>query len=227
MRESLRLALQEMEGATQPEVRPIFWIGLWERYVESQADYRAGAQTLARKLAEAGADAWQLLEWLRGAGQAGLAAGTQAQLLARVFGEQFQLVAGQPAPRSKEQEAVTVEGTAISSPAQEAIQSPAEPAPLEPSKPSPRQEATEAGTVSVNPPDLPEPGAKVLAAEEAPQVEVAPREKGNLSSQRVQNPHDPQATYAVKGEGTKKKEHVGYKVQPPGRGGHRQSELSL
>lgn len=89
VRESLRLALQEMEGATQPEARPIFWIGLWERYVESQADYRAGAETLARKLAEAGTDAWQLLEWLRGAGQAGLAAGTQAQLLARVFGEQF------------------------------------------------------------------------------------------------------------------------------------------
>ena len=34
-----------------------------------------------------------------------------------------------------------------------------------------------------------------------------------MSSQRVQNPHDPEATYAVKGEGAKKKEHVGYKVQ--------------
>ena len=42
---------------------------------------------------------------------------------------------------------------------------------------------------------------------------VTPREKGTLSSQRVQNPHDPEATYAVKGEGAKKKEHVGYKVQ--------------
>ena len=29
----------------------------------------------------------------------------------------------------------------------------------------------------------------------------------------MQNPHDPEATYAVKGTGDKKKEHVGYKVQ--------------
>jgi hypothetical protein len=29
----------------------------------------------------------------------------------------------------------------------------------------------------------------------------------------VQNPHDPDATYAAKGKGEQKKEHVGYKVQ--------------
>jgi hypothetical protein len=29
----------------------------------------------------------------------------------------------------------------------------------------------------------------------------------------VQNPHEPEATYAVKGQGDKKKEHIGYKVQ--------------
>jgi hypothetical protein len=29
----------------------------------------------------------------------------------------------------------------------------------------------------------------------------------------VQNPHEPEATYSVKGKGEKKKEHVGYKVQ--------------
>jgi len=37
--------------------------------------------------------------------------------------------------------------------------------------------------------------------------------KGQLDSNRVQNPHDPDATYAVKGQGQPKKEHVGYKVQ--------------
>ena len=41
----------------------------------------------------------------------------------------------------------------------------------------------------------------------------APIEKTDLRSDRVQNPHDPAATYAVKGTGAKKKEHVGYKVQ--------------
>jgi len=42
---------------------------------------------------------------------------------------------------------------------------------------------------------------------------VEPKGKGQLRSDRVQNPHDPEATYAVKGQGQQKKEHVGYKVQ--------------
>jgi hypothetical protein len=42
---------------------------------------------------------------------------------------------------------------------------------------------------------------------------IQPKDKKQLASNRVQNPHDPQATYAVKGQGQKKKEHVGYKVQ--------------
>ena len=44
-------------------------------------------------------------------------------------------------------------------------------------------------------------------------TQAAPKSKVELSSDRVQNPHDPEARYAVKGEGQKKKEHVGYKVQ--------------
>jgi hypothetical protein len=42
---------------------------------------------------------------------------------------------------------------------------------------------------------------------------VVPKGKGQRDSNRVQNPHDPEATYAVKGQGVQKKEHVGYKVQ--------------
>ena len=53
VRESLRLALKELEAAVAPEARPGFWVGLWERYVESQTDYRASSETLGRKLAEA------------------------------------------------------------------------------------------------------------------------------------------------------------------------------
>ena len=44
-------------------------------------------------------------------------------------------------------------------------------------------------------------------------MRIEPKAKKELSSDRVQNPHDPDATYAVKGQGEKKKEHVGYKVQ--------------
>jgi transposase len=54
----------------------------------------------------------------------------------------------------------------------------------------------------------PELGAGQLTA-----VAIEPKGKGQLSSDRVQNPHDPDATYAVKGKGEQKKEHVGYKVQ--------------
>jgi len=135
VRESLRLALQELEGMVRPEGRPVFWLELWERYVESQTDYRAGSEALARKLVEAGTDTARLLEWARG--QESLVPGAQLTLLERVFNEQFEMSA-----------------------------SPA-----------------------------------------------APKNKGELSSDRVQNPHDPEATYACKGQGQKKKEHVGYKVQ--------------
>jgi transposase len=139
VRESLRLALQELAQALKPEVRPEWWPRLWERYVESQADYRAALETLARKLVEAGTDAQQLLGWLATPAAQAFAGGTQVQLLARVFGEQFEVVAG-----------------------------------------------TEA---------------------------AQPKTKEQLSSARVQNPHDPEATYAAKGTGDQKKEHVGYKVQ--------------
>ena len=44
-------------------------------------------------------------------------------------------------------------------------------------------------------------------------VELQVKGKGQLDSNRVQNPHDPEATYAVKGQGEQKKEHIGYKVQ--------------
>jgi transposase len=135
VRESLRLALQELAGVLADADRPVWWHDFWERYVESQTDYRASTETLARKYREAGADAWAVVQWLKSeAGERG-AAGEQAQLLTRVFGEQFELVEGAPAPKEK------------------------------------------------------------------------------LASDRVQNPHDPEATYATKGQGQQKKEHVGYKVQ--------------
>jgi len=50
---------------------------------------------------------------------------------------------------------------------------------------------------------------EVLALAQGPQ----PKTKEQITSERVQNPHDPDATYAAKGKGEQKKEHVGYKVQ--------------
>ena len=139
VRESLRLALEELSEQVPSSERPEWWPRLWERYVETQTDYRASQETLVRKMVEAGTDAQQLLGWLSSGPGQKVAGGTQAKLLTRVFGEQFEVVA-------------------ISAGAQ-------------------------------------------------------PKTKEQLSSDRVQNPHDPDATYAAKGKGEQKKEHVGYKVQ--------------
>jgi hypothetical protein len=38
VRESMRLALQELEGMIPAQERPLFWVGLWERYVERKGN---------------------------------------------------------------------------------------------------------------------------------------------------------------------------------------------
>jgi len=203
VRESLRLALQELEGVVGVEARPGFWVGLWERYVESQADYRASAEALGRKLGEAGADAWQLLEWVRASEGCGAwGQGAQVELLARVFGEQFDVVGGQPTALPQEKETVEVE---------------APPTPLLASA------AGATGTVPPPPgaPSEPSVGKETVGGEQpelglskgAGAVAVVPKGKGQLVSDRVQNPHDAEATYAVKGQGAQKKEHIGFKIQ--------------
>src|SRR5438552_5179980 len=50
VRESLRLGLEELEAIVGAPGRPVFWVELWERYVESQVDYRTTVETLGRKL---------------------------------------------------------------------------------------------------------------------------------------------------------------------------------
>jgi transposase len=139
VRESLRLGLKELGELLQPECRPEFWTELWERYVESQVDYRAGPEVLTGKMIQAGTDAQRLLGWLRSQSQEKLSQAEQVRLLARVFDEQYEVVAGKADPR--------------------------------------------------------------------------PKSKDQLSSDHVHNPNEPEATYATKGQGQGKKEHVGYKVQ--------------
>jgi hypothetical protein len=203
VRESLRLALQELEPAVEPRARPLFWIGLWERYVESQVDYRAGTETLARKLVEAGADAHQLLGWLNNPEQPEWVQGQQVQLLVRVFGEQFEMVTGAAAPLPKEKEAVRAGDTQVPCEVREAaVDTVVESASL-PAKPAPAEASGEADLCPKNQPPEPQ-----LALET-----VQPKDKKEMNSDRVRNPHDPEATYATKGQGEQRKEHVGYKVQ--------------
>jgi len=136
VRETLRLALQELEGTAATLPRPDWWSVLWERYVESKLDYRTETTVLRQKMTAAGADGAQLLAWVRQLSDAAPDAGQQVKLLERVWGEHFEF---DSAAQLQQREAQP-------------------------------------------------PGA-------------------------VQNPHDPQAQWAAKGQGKHRKEHVGYKVQ--------------
>ena len=135
VRETLRLALEEMRPKLEEKDLAPDWKQWWERYVESKLDYKASSDKLAHKLEEAGTDVAAVLKWL--GAQPQLAQGTQAKLLAQVYSEQFIVKDGAPKARGK----------------------------------------------------------------------------GELDSDRVQNPHDPDATYAAKGQGAQQKSHVGYKAQ--------------
>jgi hypothetical protein len=200
VRETLRLALQELEQNTPAEIRPQFWVTLWERYLESQVDYRASAEALGRKLAEAGSDCWLVLQWLNEPGQSERASGVQAQLLKRVFGEQFEVVVGIPTPLAQEKTPVVVEAGSVVSEKEQPVQEAATPAP------------DLVTTAELNP-NEPSKQLELSAPVTAGPVELKTKGKGELRSDRVQNPHDPDATYATKGVGEQKKEHVGYKVQ--------------
>jgi transposase len=64
VRETLALALEELESKLTADGRPDFWEQLWERYVESKLDYKSTAEVLQSKRRQAGADCLRLLKWL-------------------------------------------------------------------------------------------------------------------------------------------------------------------
>jgi hypothetical protein len=93
VRETLRLAVKELEESSARFARPAFWDELWERYVQSKLDYRTEASVLKLKMDQAGADALCLLEWVGKLSAPQIAQGHQVQLLQRVWNENFQLEA--------------------------------------------------------------------------------------------------------------------------------------
>jgi hypothetical protein len=91
VRETLRLALQELQETSAPFGRPVFWKECWERYVESKLDYRTEVSVLKLKMDQAGSDALRLLQWVGELSDGTIGQGKQVQLLQRVFAEQFEL----------------------------------------------------------------------------------------------------------------------------------------
>ena len=93
VRESLRLALEELAGEVGEGQRPEFWSRLWERYVDSQLDYKASAETLKQKMVQTGEDVLELRNWLAGQRET-VRQGEKVQLLGRVWSEQFEVAEG-------------------------------------------------------------------------------------------------------------------------------------
>ena len=97
VRETLRLALEELACGLEQKERPDFWELFWERYVESKLDYKSAAEVLQGKRRQAGQDSWRLLEWAKTLG-AELRFGRQLELLREVFSQQYELQASEPEP---------------------------------------------------------------------------------------------------------------------------------
>jgi len=88
IRETLRLALEELAPVLPERERPDFWALFWERYVESKLDYKSTEVVLKQKQSQAGEDSWRLLRWLEPMATT-LRDGRQVKLLRRVFGEYY------------------------------------------------------------------------------------------------------------------------------------------
>lgn len=90
VRETLAVALDELEGKLRKDQRPQFWEELWERYVESKLDYKSAEETLQSKRRQAGADCLRLLEWLEPLG-AEVREAKGVALLRKVLSQQYEV----------------------------------------------------------------------------------------------------------------------------------------
>jgi Transposase DDE domain/Transposase domain (DUF772) len=97
VRESLRLALEELAKRLKASERPDFWALFWERYVESKLDYKSGVEVLKNKHRQAGEDCLCLLQWLEPMAPE-LRYGQQVELLREVFAQQYEHKASQVKP---------------------------------------------------------------------------------------------------------------------------------
>ncbi len=87
VRESIRLALKELDLILGESQRPEFWEILWERYVGNKLDYKAPGVELKNKMQQAGEDIQRLRKWLEGQEEKRevIKEATQMKLLYRVF----------------------------------------------------------------------------------------------------------------------------------------------
>lgn len=90
IRETLRLALEELAEVLPETERPDFWPLLWERYVENKLEYKSAEVVLRSKQKQAGEDICLLLKWLDPL-PVPLRQGPHVALLRKVFAENYTL----------------------------------------------------------------------------------------------------------------------------------------
>jgi hypothetical protein len=100
VRQTLRLALEDLESTLEQSALPSFWVTIWERYVESQPDFRAKVEVLKAKLAQCGQDIAMVLAWIKTLPQ-DLAQLPKLKLLEQVFAENFELTQEEVKPLKK------------------------------------------------------------------------------------------------------------------------------
>ena len=105
VRESIRLALRELDLILGESPRPAFWEMLWERYVESKLDYRTPEVELRNKMRQAGEDIQRLRRWVgdQKEKQEVIKEAVQMKLLDRVFEEQYTVPEGEAVEVRKEE----------------------------------------------------------------------------------------------------------------------------
>jgi transposase len=95
VRETLRLALEELEQKAVAFGKPAWWTPLWERYVGSKLDYRATTGQVVEKMNQAGVDGLRVVDWVKSLSDTTLAQGPQIKLLVRVLEQNFTWAEGQ------------------------------------------------------------------------------------------------------------------------------------
>lgn len=98
--ETLRLALEALEGVVPGAERPQFWGRLWALYVQSEVDWRLSKSERQGRYRQCGRDMEELLRWLKGKASK-LSELEEVKLLRRVFEEQFEVVEGEVHPTLK------------------------------------------------------------------------------------------------------------------------------
>jgi len=96
VRQTLRLALKELELTALAFAKPSWWTEVWERYVGSKLDYRTPVSVLIEKMSQAAVDGLRVTGWVQTLSDKRVAEGAQVKLLVRVLEENFTWEEGKP-----------------------------------------------------------------------------------------------------------------------------------